>query len=190
MSITETIAVSFSLLCVWFSIRKNVWNWPMGIIGVGAYLVLFYDYKLYADMMLQVVFLVQGFYGWYNWGIGRRKNQNIIVSNLQINQRLVTLIAIALLTLSWAMLLQRFTDASLPYVDAFASTTSLAANWLMARKKIENWILWITADLVYIMLFWYKELYLSSGIYLLFLAMAIAGLLTWSKSANTNTVLH
>lgn len=190
MSITETIAVSFSLLCVWFSVRKSIWNWPMGIIGVSAYLVLFYDIKLYADMTLQVFFLAQGFYGWYNWNIGKRESERIIVSTLQNKQRFAMAIAIVLLTFSWAMLLQRFTDASLPYVDAFASTTSLAANWLMARKKIENWILWITADIVYIGLFWNKELYLSCGIYLLFLAMAVAGLLTWSKSANTNTVLR
>lgn len=188
MSTTEAIAVFFSLLCAWFSIRKKVWNWPMGIIGVSAYLVLFYDIKLYADMMLQVFFLAQGFYGWYNWNIGKKENLTIIVSTLPNNQRFSTVMAMVLLTFSWAMLLQRFTDASLPYLDAFASTTSLAANWLMARKKIENWILWITADLVYIGLFWYKGLYLSCGIYLLFLAMAVVGLRSWSK--NTNTVLR
>jgi nicotinamide mononucleotide transporter len=190
MSITEIIAVSFSLLCVWFSVRKSVWNWPMGIVGVSAYLVLFYDIKLYADMTLQVFFLAQGFYGWYNWSSGKRENEKIVVSSLHNNHRLATVMAIGLLTLSWAMLLQRFTDASLPFVDAFASTTSLAANWLMARKKVENWIFWIIADLVYIGLFWYKGLYLSCGIYLLFLAMAVAGFLSWSKSANTNTVLR
>src|SRR5436190_8311968 len=82
MSVLEVIAVSFSLLCVWFSVKRNVLNWPMGIIAVSAYMIFFYQVKLFADMVLQAFFIIQGFYGWYNWTIRKREEKTILVSSL------------------------------------------------------------------------------------------------------------
>jgi nicotinamide mononucleotide transporter len=81
-------------------------------------------------------------------------------------------------------ILKQYTDASSPYIDALASTISLAANWLLARRKIDNWILWIVADMIYIGLFWYKELYLSSAIYAVFLLICIMGFFEWKKTVK------
>lgn len=178
----------FSLLCVWLSIKRNVLNWPAGIIGVIAYLILFYQIQLYADMILQVFFVGQGIYGWYHWQKEKISIGAIEVLFMTTTQRIFIIILLILITFGWGFLLTQYTDGSVPYIDAFAATSSFTANALMARKKIENWILWIVADVVYIGLFWYKELYLSCGIYLIFLVMAITGLITWIKNANTNTV--
>ncbi|CAN5410174.1 nicotinamide riboside transporter PnuC [soil metagenome] len=183
MSSIEIGAVFFSLLSVWFAIRRSILNWPFGIVGVALYLVLFYQVRLYADMILQIVFIAQALYGWYNWSKNGSAHDLVQVSILKNNQRLLILLTIAAITLMWATALKKYTEASLPYIDAFASTTSFVATWLMARKKLESWVLWITADIVYIGMFWYKELYLSSGIYSLFLALAVIGLLKWHKNS-------
>jgi nicotinamide mononucleotide transporter len=183
MSTIEIIAVVFSLLCLALSVRRNVLNWPAGIVGVCAYAILFYREKLYADLVLQGFFFVQGIYGWTMWKKSKQQDADILISTLPIHERLMHVLAIVVITGSWAFALMKFTDASLPFVDAFAAATSFTANWLMARRKIESWILWITADVVYIGLFGYKELYLSSGIYIVFLIMAVAGLLEWRRKS-------
>src|SRR4051812_5309765 len=139
MSLTETIAVIFSLACIWLAIKKHILNWPAGIVGVSAYMVLFYHERLYADMVLQIVFIVQGVYGWYNWA-DVKKTPEINVSHLNNYHRTIHGILIIGLSLTWALMLKNFTNASTPYVDAFAASLSLIANWLMARKRIENWI--------------------------------------------------
>lgn len=189
MSWLELIAVLFSLCCTWLAVRKNVLNWPVGIIGTAAYFFVFYSVQLYADMLLQLVFISQGFYGWYNWKFGKQEKENIIVSSLSQKERLVYGFTILIATVCWCYALQKWTDASLPLADAFVSTLSLAANWLMARKKIENWILWIVADVLYVFLFLYKELYLSGALYVVFVIFATRGFIEWNKGKNINGAL-
>jgi nicotinamide mononucleotide transporter len=189
VSTIEIIAVVFSLLCVGLSVKRSILNWPAGLIGVSAYLILFLQIKLYADATLQVFFLVQGVYGWVYWNKTREKEDGIVVAYLTLNDRLLYGVTTVAVTVCWGLLLSHYTDGSIPYVDAFAATTSFFANWLMARKKIESWILWITADSVYIGLFYYKELYLSCGIYMIFLVLAVIGLVQWRKK-SIHTALH
>lgn len=148
MSVVEIVAVTFSLLCVWLSIKRNVLNWPAGIVGVLAYLILFYQIQLYADMILQVFFVGQGIYGWYYWRREKLSTGAIGVFFMTTTQRIFIIILLAFITFGWGFLLTQYTNASVPYIDAFAATSSFAANALMARKKIENWIFWIVADVV------------------------------------------
>jgi len=175
--------VVFSLLCVWLAVKKHVLNWPAGLIGVSAYFVLFYREKLFADMLLQVVFFVQGIYGWYNWQRNKANAHELEITYLHTSQRVAYLAGIAAVAVLWGWSLSRYTEASTPWVDALAATISLAANWLMAKRKTDNWILWIVVDAIYIGLFWYKALYLSSAIYLVFLVLATKGLIEWNKKS-------
>ncbi len=185
MSVIEIIAVVFSLLCVWLATIRHVLNWPIGIIGVGAYLVLFYQVRLYADMCLQIVFILQGFYGWYTWKNG---HEEVRVSYLHGKQIALYAAFILIFSAAWSYLLVQYTNASTPHVDAFVSTLSLTANWLLAKKKVENWILWIIANCIYIILFWYKDLHLSSCVYFIFLLLAIKGLIDWKQKSDTKKV--
>jgi nicotinamide mononucleotide transporter len=184
MSVIELIAVIFSLACIWLAVKKHVLNWLMGIIGVTAYMILFYRERLYADMVLQLVFILQGIYGWYNWVKKKKHDNEIEVSHLTRKQTIFYSLLILVIAVIWSSILNKYTNASTPHVDAFVATTSLIANWLMAKKKIENWILWILADIIYIGLFVYKQLFLSSGIYVVFLVLSIRGLIDWSKKNN------
>jgi nicotinamide mononucleotide transporter len=189
MSSIEIIAVLFSLMCVLLSIKRNILNWPVGLVGVSAYALLFYREKLYADVALQVFFFVQGIYGWITWRLVKNRDHDILIERLSGNQQWLYGLAIICITSVWAYGLMTLTDASVPWVDAFAATTSFFANLLMARRKMESWLLWITADVVYIGLFAYKALYLSSGIYVVFLIMAILGLWKW-KQKSLGTASH
>ncbi len=184
MTLLEIIAVLLSLICIWLAVKKHVLNWPVGILAVSAYLLLFYRERLYADMCLQMIFIGQGFYGWYNWLHIKQKDEPTI-SSLSLWGKIICLLVIISFSLFWNFLLVSYTNASSPMIDSFASTISLVANWLMARKKIENWILWILADILYIALFWNKELFLSSFIYLVFLVLATKGFVNWKKAVNT-----
>jgi nicotinamide mononucleotide transporter len=189
MSVIEIIAVVFSLACTWLAVKKHIFNWPVGIIAIIAYMLLFYNEKLYADMVLQVIFMIQGFYGWYHW-IHKEKEIKITVNELSVREKIIYISLIICFSSLWAYLLITFTNASSPLIDSFVATTSLAANWLMAKKKIENWILWMIADVIYIGLFWYKELYLSSFIYLVFLCLAYKGYKDWKRKNYIKRVLY
>jgi nicotinamide mononucleotide transporter len=131
---------------VWLSVRQNIWSWPTAIINVGLYSVLFVREKLYADAGLQVIYLVLSVYGWYEWKYGGENRTELHVSRLTPTLA-ATLGAIGVAgSLALGTFLHRNTDASLPYLDATLSVFSLIAQWMMTRKIVENWALWIILD--------------------------------------------
>jgi len=176
----EGVAVAATLLSVWLSVRRNILTWPTGIVGVSAYFVVFLRTRLYADMALQVLFFVQCGYGWWVWHRGEQRAEPPI--RLLSSRGRVALggfvVAVALLA---GTLLDRYTNAAAPYWDASASVLSITANQLLARRVLENWVLWIVADALYVGIFAWKSLYLSAALYALFLGMVVAGLLRWAR---------
>jgi nicotinamide mononucleotide transporter len=181
MNYIEIIAAISTLISVWFSVKKNKLLWPTGIIGIGAYLWLFYTVQLYADFGLQFIYLAQSLYGWWYWSGGKEKIEPPIT---ELDDWWLYMF-IPINTISWTLFLHYFlvnyTNASLPYFDALCSVISLTANWLLAKKKIESWYLWILVDTIYVGVFIYKELYLSAVLYAVFFFMAINGLQKWRK---------
>ena len=186
MTILEAIAVVFSIACVVLAARRHVGTWPAGIVAVIAYFVVFVRAKLYADAMLQVVFLGQGVYGWYRWKQGGISTGNGHISALSHRQRVMLAIALSGSALAIGSGLARYTDASRPWLDATVSVLSLAANWLLARRIIDNWALWLTADVLYIGLFASKELFASAALYVVFLALAVTGWRSWLRSMSVS----
>jgi nicotinamide mononucleotide transporter len=180
MSPIEVLAVVATLLSVWLSVRRNILTWPTGIVGVSAYFVVFLRARLYADTALQVLFFVQCSYGWWAW---RRSEQRAEppIRTLSPGGRVAVAAGVAAAAWLTGTLLARYTNAAAPYWDAAASVLSVTANQLLARRVLENWILWIVADALYVGIFVWKSLYLSAALYALFLAMVIAGLWRWSR---------
>ena len=180
MSPTEVVAVIATLLSVWLSVRRNILTWPTGIIGVSAYFVVFLRTRLYADMALQVLFFAQCSYGWWAW---RRSDRRAEPPIRTLSARGRAAVAAGVAATAWlaGTLLARYTDASAPYWDATASVLSITANQLLARRLLENWLLWMVADVLYVGIFVWKELYLSAGLYALFLGIVIARLVRWSR---------
>jgi nicotinamide mononucleotide transporter len=189
MSALELIAVLFSLASVVLAVRRHPATWPAGIIAVAAYFAIFVRTRLYADAALQIVFLLQGVYGWAFWMRSRRAGSGAEgrVTSLGWPAR-VSVAAIATVA-AWAVggALARYTDASSPHLDATVSVLSLTANWLLARRVIDNWAFWITADVLYIGLFASKGLMASAVLYVLFLVLAIGGWRSWARQAVADT---
>lgn len=182
MSAIEIIAVVFGLFCVGLTVRQNIWCWPTGLVQVALYIVIFYQAKLYSDVILHVIYVFLQFYGWYHWMYGNRDKQQIPVTVLSSRQRLTWIGVAGTGTLAWGAFMASYTDASLPYGDAFTTVTSLVAQWLMARKKLESWLFWIAVDVIAVGIYWIKELQLTSGLYAVFLVLATLGFFAWQKS--------
>lgn len=184
MSPYELVGVAFGLLSVYLTVRENIWCWPTGIVSVIAFAVLFFDIKLYADMLLQIFFLVTGFQGWYYWLYGGKNRGELPISQLDQAQVLALGAGLVVAVAAIGYLFDTYTDAHIPFWDAAASGMSVLAQVLLMRKKIENWYLWIAVDVLSIGIYIYKAVYLTAGLYVVFLALAIAGLLAWRRTAN------
>jgi nicotinamide mononucleotide transporter len=182
MDPVEIIGAVLGVTSVWLSVRQNVWSWPTGIANVVLYFFVFYDAKLYADMGLQVVYAVLSVYGWYQWLYGGAGHTTLRVSR---TPRTIGVILAGIAIGGAALvgtLLQRGTDASLPYLDSLLTSTSLVAQWMLTRKLLENWAVWIALDVVYVGMFLYKEMYPTAIQYAVFLGLATRGWIEWKRS--------
>lgn len=184
-SCLELVAVVFGVVSVFLSVRENIWSWPTALVNVALYFALFFESGLYSDMGLQAIYFGLSLYGWYEWLYGGAGRTALRVSRTP--QRVwTTLAAIAVIVwISLARVTARLPGVSLPYVDAGTTTTSLVAQWMMTRKLLENWTLWIAVDVAYIAMFIFKGLYLTAANYAIYLALAVAGRRAWKRSLET-----
>jgi nicotinamide mononucleotide transporter len=182
MSSIEIVAAVFGVISVFLSVRQNIWSWPTAIVNVGLYIIVFYESKLYADTGLQVVYVVLNAYGWYHWLYGGKNRTELPVSRTSARLWLLLVALGATGTALIGTLLYRKTDAALPYIDAATTSTSLVAQWMMTRKLLENWIIWVAVDVVYIGMYIYKSLYVTAVLYLIFLILSAMGYVQWRKS--------
>ena len=178
----EILAVIFGIISVYLSTREHIWSWPTALVNVALYFIVFLEAKLYADMGLQVVYFALSLYGWYEWLYGGENRTELHVSrvtrSLGLKLLLIGLASAAIL----GTILARFTDASLPYLDSATTSTSLVAQWMMTRKILENWAVWVVVDVVYVGMFIFKKLYLTAGLYAVFLVLAVMGFIQWKRS--------
>ncbi len=182
MNSIETTAAVFGFLCVVFTVRQNVWCWPTGLVQVFLYIFVFYRVKLYSDMILHVIYVYMQIYGWRNWLRGGENRSELPVSDLSGKALAACVFLCAVATASTGYAMASFTDASVPYFDAFTTAASLIAQWLMAKKKIESWYFWISVDIVAIGVYYYKDLFFTSALYATFLILAVSGLIAWQRS--------
>jgi nicotinamide mononucleotide transporter len=178
----EIAAVILGLISVYLVTRQNVWCYPLGIISVFVYIFIFYEVKLYADMGLQVFFIVLQMYGWYEWMYGGTGHTELHVARashrIYLNSLIFTVAATALLGFT----LHQLTDASLPYMDSFLAVLSMVAQWMMARKYIENWILWTVVNIGSIGMYGVKGLYFTMLLYAVYFGLALLGYTAWKRS--------
>jgi nicotinamide mononucleotide transporter len=177
----ETAAALFGLACVVLTVKRNLWCWPTGLAQVTLYIFVFFHAKLYSDLILHVIYVGLSIYGWHHWLHGGADRGELEVTLLP-PLHLLSLIAAGLgVTAVWGWLMATYTDAALPYPDAFTTVASLIAQWLLAKKKLQSWWCWIAVDLVAVPVYFYKELYQTAALYTMFLVLASAGGLEWSK---------
>lgn len=180
MSITEIIAVIFSLLSVYFCVKNNKLCWPMSIIGVSAYAVLFLTQSSYANFTLQFVFLAQSLYGWYFWN---KKENTRKITHIELKQAILLLLLSIVIEIMTFWIITHFTKTPETNVilDSASATLSIVALYLMGRKVIEHWVLWVIADVIFIAYFIHLGLYLSSVLYAVFFVLSINGYRNWRR---------
>ena len=174
----ETFGALTGAACVLLVVRRSVWNFPVGVASCAAYLVFFAQARLYADAGLQVVYVALNLAGWAAWA--RRDTEVVPVRRVPLGE--LTVLA-ALFPAVWLGLTQLLTavDGAAPVLDAFVTTLSLGAQWLLNRRYVESWLAWIAVDQVSVALFWSRDMHLTAGLYAVFLAMCVAGLVEWRR---------
>ena len=178
----EFVAVVFGIISVLLSVRQNIWSWPTALVNVALFFALFYKSGLYSDMGLQVVYFVLSLYGWYEWLYGGKGHTELRVSRTSVRTAAV-LVAIAVV--GWTALSRitaRLPGVALPSLDAALTTASLIAQWMMTRKLLENWALWVVLDVVYVGMFIFKGLYLTAANYAVYFGLAVLGHVAWKRS--------
>jgi nicotinamide mononucleotide transporter len=181
MTLVEAIATFFGLICVWLTVKQNILCWPTGIVQVTLYIFVFYDARLYSDMILHIIYVIINVYGWYHWLYGNKEKEELNVS-LVGKWIWMWLIICVLGTLAWGYVMATYTNAALPYFDSFITAASLIAQWLMARKIVESWWFWIVVDIVAVGVYFVKGLYITTGLYAVFLVMATMGYFEWQRA--------
>ena len=185
MSPIEVLGFVTGVGCVWLAARENVWNWPVAIVNAVSYIIVFFGAKLYADAGLQFVYVAISIYGWWSWLHGGRNRSELAVSRVHAGTIPVLAVVTMAATAALMFLLRRFTDSTVPFWDALTTAMSLTAQYMLARKIIENWWLWMAADVIYVALYIYKALYLTAVLYFIFFILCVVGLLRWQKQLPT-----
>ena len=178
VTIAELAGFVTGALCVYLTVKAHIANFPVGLANDAFFLVLFLSAGLYADSALQIVYLVLGAVGWWQWIYGGAGRTRLAVGQASRNEILVLLTAVAVVTVPLTALLRSVHDIA-PFWDALTTSLSLAAQWLLNTKKVQNWHFWIAADLIYVPLYFVKDLWLTAIVYGVFLAMCVAGLRAW-----------
>ncbi|HTM97334.1 MAG TPA: nicotinamide riboside transporter PnuC [Pedobacter sp.] len=181
--ILEWCGVFTGILCVWLAAKNNIWNWPVAIISVLIYILIFFETKLYADMGLQVYFFAMNVYGWYYWS--KQRNNPAAsrpVSIITKKEILLSIVGIIVFTIALGFLLFKQTDAAFPFVDSFCTACSLIAQIFLARKVLQNWLIWIFVDVIYVGMYFSKDLYATGLMYVLYIGIATMGYLDWRKT--------
>jgi len=178
----EFVAVVFGIISVLLSVRQNIWSWPTALVNVALFFALFFKSGLYSDMGLQVVYFILSLYGWYEWLYGGKNHTELRVSRIPARTAGVLLAIAVVVWVALSRLTARLPGVALPQLDAALTTASLVAQWMMTRKLLENWALWIVLDVAYVGMFIFKGLYLTAANYAVYLALAILGHVAWKRS--------
>ena len=187
MSTIEIFAVITGFISVWFLVKQKIAAWPLGIVNVAIYTLIFYESRLYLDMALQIFYIVIQAYGWYNWVYGKNGKNELNVTTLSPNQKYIYAAIGVVFAIVLGYTMKNHTDDSMPYLDAITTTISLIAQWLLTYKKLENWTLWIIADIIYIPMYIYKNLKLTAILYFAFLILSLIGLNQWKKDIRATS---
>jgi nicotinamide mononucleotide transporter len=188
MSVVEILGFVTGAICVWLTVKQNIWTWPIGIANNIFYIIVFFRAALYADMALQVVYIVVSAFGWYWWLNGGAGQTRLTVDRVRVRDAVI----LALLGISATYGMMRYLESvggSAPFLDALTTAMSLIAQYLLSRKLLENWYVWIVADVIYIGLYISKDLHLTAVLYAIFLAMCVRGLVEWRRSMAANSAV-
>lgn len=184
-SLLELLSFAMALIAIALVVQEKHWAWLFTIISSGLYAWVFVESKLYGDSVLQFVFIAVALYGWYQWLFGGKNHHTLHVSALSFKWRMRSISFWLLGYLFLAELLWHYTDTDVPKIDAFLTAGSLLGQYLVSKKKIENWLVWMFVDTLYVALYVYKGLMLTAILYAILTVLAYIGWRTWKKQIKT-----
>lgn len=182
MTVLEGAAFATGVVNVFLAARQNPWNWPVGMVNVALYALLFWRARLYADAGLQVVYFALAAYGWWAWLYGGAAHTPLRVRRAPARVLAVAGVLGVAFAYGTGYVLHRYTDAAVPWIDSTLTGASLVAQFLMTRKYLESWPVWVAADAVYVWLFIDRSLVLTAVLYAIFTALAIYAWREWRRS--------
>ena len=188
LSWIESLGFITGAVCVLLAVKENVWNWPIGILNNLVYLVVFWHSKLYADSGLQIFYIVISLYGLWNWLYGGDQKSHATIARTTRNSAVLLFAAGVAAAGILYYVLRHFTDSNVPVGDAITTALSLTAQYMLGRKLLENWLVWIAADVIYVALYCYKSLYLTALLYAIFIVMCVAGYRAWLRTMDAGDV--
>jgi nicotinamide mononucleotide transporter len=180
-NVIEMLAFIFGLAGVWLTARQNVWCWPTGLVNIILSFIVFFTSKLYADVVLQIFYLVMTIYGWYNWLYGGENKTVLKIRRIKLFEIIIIFVAGSAGVFLVGWIFSTYTNAALPYIDSLVAVWGVIGTWAMARKIIEHWVIWIFTDMICTGIYAYKELYFFAVLYFIFVILAIYGLVKWRK---------
>ena len=184
MSWIEILGFIFGIAGVYLTLKVNPWCFPIGLVNVILSAFLFYDQRLYADVLQQLVYIILLTYGWFKWLHGTNNSPTSKITESSMKLLIVSLLIWVSGTLALGYLLSSHTNAATPWPDSAATVLSFIAQWMIAKKKLENWLLWIAVNIAYIGIYSYKELYLYTVLFSVYLLLAVAGYFKWNKEVK------
>ena len=185
MTLVEVLGFITGALTVWLTVKQNIWTWPIGIASNVFFIVVFWRAALYADMALQFVYIAVSAFGWYWWLKGGAGHSRLKVGRVGVRDAAI----LAVLGVAATYGMMRYLESvggSAPFLDALTTALSLVAQYLLSRKLIENWYVWIVADILYVGLYVSRDLHLTAVLYAIFLAMCVRGLVEWRRSMEAD----
>lgn len=179
----ELLATLTGLAYIFYSIKQKLVTWFFGLVTSALYIFVFYQAKIYADMALQFYYVGVSILGWWSWTRGKQmgSGEQIQVRRLTIGQIVTSIILSIVIYLVIYFVLASYTDSPIPLLDAFTTALSIVATWMLARKFIEHWIIWIVVDGVSIGLYLYRELYITVILFVVYTIAAVAGCHAWKR---------
>jgi nicotinamide mononucleotide transporter len=188
VTVAELAGFVTGAACVYLTVKANILNFPVGLANDAFFLVLFLSAGLYADSALQIVYLVLGAIGWWQWVYGGAGRTRLVVTRASSTELVILVGLVAAVTVPLTIILTSAHDIA-PFWDALTTSVSLAAQWLLNTKKVQNWYFWIAADVIYVPLYFVKDLWMTAIVYAVFLAMCVAGLRAWRAAYRVDAVV-
>lgn len=179
----ELVGAILSLIYLYLSIKQKISLWIFGFLSSAFYIVVFFDTGFYADMSLQLYYLAVSVYGWINWKQGMQKSGHELHATKTSKRLSVQLLVSTVIIYGvYYIILTKYTDSTIPISDSFVGALSVIGTWMLARKLIENWLVWIVANGIATGLFFYKELYPTAILFIIYTVMAVVGYWQWRKT--------
>ena len=185
--ILQIVGVALGLLYLWLEYRANTWLWIVGMLMPCVHCVLYYKSGLYADCAMQGYYILAGLYGLIAWLVGHKRKENRLrIAHTPLRLVAPLVVVYGVLHIAIYYVLVHFTDSTVPFWDSMTTAMSMVAMWLLSRKYLEQWLVWLVVDMITVGLYLYKGIPLTAGLYTLYCALAVAGYLRWKRQATTN----